>query len=125
MQQFDRFALVRDAAALHPDLHHAVVFASGGHHLPAFENVVAGGLFAVHILARLAGPDGRERMPVIRRGDRDRVDILVFVKLAQILVDFGLSAGRILNHLGPALGLRRIHVAEGCDVGHRQASGTL
>ena len=112
--------LVRDAAALHADLHHAVVFARGVHHLLAFENVVAGRLLAIHVFARLAGPDGGQRMPVIGRGDGDRVDVLVVVKLPQILIDFGLFASLVLDHLGAALGLRGIHIAECGDARARQ-----
>src|SRR5258708_21776740 len=37
-------------------------------------DVVAGRLFAVDVLARLARPDGRERVPVIGRRHRHRID---------------------------------------------------
>ena len=53
-------------------------------HLAAFEDVVGRGLLDVHVLARLAGPDRRQRVPVVGRGDDDRVDVLVVEQLAQV-----------------------------------------
>jgi hypothetical protein len=48
-QKLSGFAFVRKAAALHADLHDALILARGRHHLSTLENVVARGLLAVHI----------------------------------------------------------------------------
>ena len=87
-------------------------FARGRNHLRAFENVVAGGLLAVDVLARLAGPNGGQRMPVVGRGDGDRVDVLVFEHLPQILVDLRLGPLQVLDDFGGALGLRGVYVTK-------------
>ena len=71
-----------DLAAL---LHHAVVLARRRHNLPGFEDVVRARLLHVNVLARLAGPDGLQCMPVVGRGDGDGVDGLVVQELAHIL----------------------------------------
>ena len=75
-------ALVR--AALRAGLDDAVVFARRLDHLAAFPDVVRDRLLDVDVLARLAGPDDDQRMPVVRRGDGDGVDVLVFEQLADI-----------------------------------------
>ena len=54
-------------------------------------------LFDVDILARLAGPDGHQRVPVIRRGDRNGVDGFVFHDAARIGVDLGLGHSKTLH----------------------------
>ena len=41
-------------------------------------------LLAVHVLARLAGVDRDQRVPVVGRGDDDRVDVLVVEQLAVV-----------------------------------------
>ena len=43
---------------------------------PAFMDVVAARFFDVDVLARLAAPDRDQGVPVVGRGDRDRVDRL-------------------------------------------------
>ena len=48
------------------------------------EDVVRARLLDVHVLARLAGPDGLQRVPVVRGGDGDRVDVLVVEHLADV-----------------------------------------
>ena len=65
-------------------LHHAVVLLRGRHNLPGLEHIVRAGLLHVHVLARLAGPDGLQRVAVVGRGDGDRVDGLVLQQLAQV-----------------------------------------
>src|SRR5262245_2227282 len=59
-------------------LDYAVVFTRGGDELPAFPITMRAGLFDINVLARLAGPDAHQRVPVVRRGDRDGVNRLVF-----------------------------------------------
>src|SRR5581483_1951066 len=55
-------------------LNYALVFFGRANQLPAFPEIVAAGLLDIHVLACLARPDGHQRVPLIRRGDRDRID---------------------------------------------------
>ena len=55
----------------------ALILAGRLDHLPAFEDVVRCRLLDVHVLAGLAGPDRRQRVPVVGRGERNGVDRLV------------------------------------------------
>jgi len=113
-QQLHRLDFVLRGPALHPHLHHAIVFASGLHHLAAFPEFVAGGLLHVHVFARLAGPDSRERVPVITRGDRDGVDILVFEKLPDVLIGLlGFISGGLFGECDGPLDLRLVDIADG------------
>ena len=68
-----------------PVWHDPVVLAGGLDHPPAFADVVADRLLDVDVLARLAGPDRGQGVPVVRRGDRDGVDVLVVEDLAEVL----------------------------------------
>ena len=61
--------------AVHDD---ALVLLGGRHELPPFPDAVRHRFLDVHVLAGLAAPDRRERMPVVRRRDRDGVNLLVF-----------------------------------------------
>ena len=73
-------------AQLHAVLHDPLVLAGGLHQLPALEDVVRAGLLDVDILARLARPDGRKRVPVVRRGNADRIDFVIVERAAQVLM---------------------------------------
>jgi hypothetical protein len=66
-------------------LHHAVVLARGFHHLPAFFDRYADGLFHVHVLAGLARFHGHVGVPVVRRRDVHDIDGLVRQDLAKIV----------------------------------------
>ena len=80
--------------------------------LPRLEDVVRAGLLHVDVLARLAAPDGLQRVLVVGSGDRDGVDRLILQQLAEV------GEGRRLLlrggfHLGGALGEDGfVHVAE-------------
>src|SRR4051812_33716613 len=47
--------------------------------------IVANRLFNVDVLARLAGPDGDQRVPMVTGGDRDHVEGLIFKDFADVL----------------------------------------
>jgi hypothetical protein len=72
-------------AVLRAMLDHPLIFLGGFHTLAAFKDVVADRLFDVHILARLAGPDRHQRMPMVGRGDRDDIQRLVVERFAHVL----------------------------------------
>src|SRR5690606_22317232 len=67
------FEVERIAAALGVDLHDAVIFAGGGDHGRAFDDVDAERFFQVEIGAGFHGGDGGQRVPVIGGGDDDDV----------------------------------------------------
>src|SRR5690606_17182003 len=57
------------AADLRAVLDDPVVLAGGVDELAPLPHVVGAGLLDVDVLAGLAGPDGRQRVPVVRGGD--------------------------------------------------------
>lgn len=75
----------------------AVVFSGGIEGDAAFVDVVAARFFYVDVFTGLAGPDGDERMPVIRGGDGDGVDVFVFEDFADVGLGFGGGFGFVLN----------------------------
>src|SRR5262249_36468943 len=77
---------VRSAAALRPGLDDALVLARRLDHAPALDDVVRDRLLDVDVLAGLAGPDRRQRVPVVRRRDDERVNVLLFEDLADVLL---------------------------------------
>lgn len=107
---------VRRRTVLHAHLHDPVVLACGLHGLAAFPAIVALRFFDVHVLAGLAAPDGRQRMPVRRGRNQDGIHRLVVEHLTEILHALGdlpiLAGGKPLR---PRLEQAGIDVA---DVGH-------
>src|ERR1019366_5067085 len=84
-------------AAVGAVLHDTIVFFRGASHLTAFPPVMAHGLLNINILARLTTPYGHERVPMIRGGDRDRVDRLVIQELADVDEGRGLLKPHLLH----------------------------
>ena len=76
-------------AALGAVLDDPVVLAGGLDGDPALVDVVAARLLDVDVLAGLAGPDGHQRVPVVGRGDRDGVEVLVVEHAADVLLGGG------------------------------------
>src|SRR5262249_24040158 len=83
---------------------------------PALGDVVADRLLDVDVLAVLHGPDGREGVPVVRRGDGDDVDGLVVHDPAQVLLVLGSLALRLLYGVHGAGDDVLVHVADGDDL---------
>src|SRR5262249_48657509 len=65
-----RMSPIPRGTALRTVLDDPVVSSRGFDGHTTFMHVVAARFFDVHILSRLAGPDGNQRVPVIRRGNR-------------------------------------------------------
>ena len=105
-------AELRAAAPLRADLHDAVVPPGRLDHAPAFDEVVRDRLLDVDVLARLAGPDGRQGVPVVGRGDHQGVDIAILQDTAHVLLDARLP----LLVAGPTPALRH-HVVIRIDNG--------
>ena len=106
---FHRFLQPHRGTALRAALDDPLILAGGLDHLAALKNVMAGRLLHVNVLARLARPDGRQRVPVVRHGDGDRVHVLVLQQLADVRI--GLDA--VAELLGFGLQDVPVHVAEG------------
>ena len=79
------------AALLRAVLHDAAILGGGFGALTAFEHVVADGLFDVHVLARLAGPNRNQRVPVVARGDGHDVEVRVVERRANVRHAGGLA----------------------------------
>jgi len=127
------------AAALGAVLDDALVLRRGLDQLAALEDVMAARLLHVDVFAGLAGPNGDQRMPVVGRGDRHRVEFLVVQGLADVLDALGRVAATGLDRVGagreqPTVGIDQVgdldafhagklaHVAASAavDAGHAQ-----
>ena len=91
----------RRRAALRAHLRHALRALGGFHHLAALDDGQRERLLHVHVLAGIAGVDEHQRVPVVGRGDDDRVDVFVVQQLVVVVILFGIGA-RFLD--------REIHV---------------
>ena len=115
-----------------------IVLAGRLDHRPAFDDRHRERLLDIDILARLAGGDHLDRVPVVGRCDHDGVDILAIEDRPEVLDprDVALELG----HLGDALAqtgksriepivvaveIRLINVAEGDDLGIRVGQKAL
>ena len=78
----------------------AVVLPSGLDEPAAFEHGMAARFFNVHVLARLTGPNRQQRVPMVRRGNRNRVEALVVERLAEVLHAAGRCAAVPFDGLG-------------------------
>jgi len=94
-------------------LHDSLIPARGLDGDPALMNVVTAGLLDVDVLPRLSGPDRHERVPVIGRGDRDHIDVLVVKNPANVLHSGRCAAAVGLDLMdaivkGPGVGIDQI-----------------
>ena len=94
-------------------LHDAAILFSRGHQLSSLINAVRERFLDIDVLARLAGPDRRQRMPVIGRGDGDGIDLLVLQRLADVSVFLWCLALGSLDGFGAPLEHVGIDVAQG------------
>ena len=119
-------------SAVDADLDDPIVLPRRLDHRPALDDRHGQRLLDVDVLARVAGGDHLDRVPVVGRGDHDGVDVLAIEHRAEIL-----DAGDVpldLRHLGdafaqpgeprvePIIGpveIRLVHVAERDDLGIR------
>ena len=116
-------ASMRTAAPLRAGGDDAVVPPRGLDHLPALDDVVADRLLDVDVLARLAGEDRHERVPVIGRGNRHRIDVAVVEHAAEVGLGLGAAAVLLLDEGQRVLevALVDVHDVRDADVrDHRQ-----
>ena len=85
-------------------------------HRQSILRIVDHGLFDVEILAGLAGIDGDWRVPVVRRGDDHRVDVVVPKHLAVIRIFLRIAAGEF----GRSVPADIIDVAHGRNIDVRR-----
>ena len=116
LQVLDRRGGVRCAAALGADLHDPAVLPRGLDHLAALPDAVAGRLLDVDVLAGLAGPDRAQGVPVVGRGDHQRVDALVVEHAPEVLDGLGPLAAQRLDLGGPAGEQARVDVGQVGDL---------
>ncbi len=120
------FDEMRRAAALRADLDDALVFARGGEHSLAFDDIDADRLLHIDIRAGLDRGDHRQGVPVVGRGDQDDVEVLLLEHLAVI----GVGAGLLLRELARGDDIGRlsehllIDVAERDDLDRRDLDQT-
>src|SRR5439155_12941279 len=115
-------------AVLCSDLANAAQLARRLHDAAAFSDVVADRFLNVHVLARLHGPDRRQGVPVVWRGNEDGSDRFVVENHAQILD--GLGLGTLLfdqggSQFGGAVAIRIAHVRNLAVRQPRQFAGVL
>ena len=106
--------LQRIAALLRATLHDAIVLPRRFDQLAAFPDVVGHRLLHIHILPSLQRPNGCKHVPVVARGDDNRVDVLVLHHLAQVLRRLRLR----IHFLGPVQG-HRVRIAKVSDLHSR------
>ena len=58
--------------------------ARGLHEFTTFENIVGARLLDVDVFLRLHRPDGRQRVPMVRRRNAEHVDVFVVEHLANV-----------------------------------------
>ena len=75
----------------------ALVLERGGHHGAAFADGVGQRLLDEDVFAGLAGVDGGQRVPVVRRGHHHGVEIFALQQLAEIVELLGLVALRLFD----------------------------
>ena len=105
---------VGGAPLLGPHLDHPIVLAGGVDHDPTLVDGQCKWLLHIHVLARLAGHDGRDGMPVIGSGYDNRIQIGPIQEPTKILcLLLGLLFDRIEGFGLCLLHLRCIHIREG------------
>jgi hypothetical protein len=102
-------------AVLRVHLHDAAGCLRGGEDLRAFPQVVGDGLLVQHVLSRLHRPDALHGVQMVRRADRDRVDVLAREQVAVVDDEVGLLAARLGRRL-LAIEHRGVDVAERDDL---------
>jgi hypothetical protein len=88
---------------LRPVLDNTVIFARRFDHLSPFPDAVGAGFFYINIFARLAGPDGSQRVPVVGRGERNGIDGFVLQKFSDVGIAHRSFTFRLLKLVQPPI----------------------
>ena len=89
-------------APLRTDLDNASVPLSCRDHRPALFDGFRRRLFDIDVLARLAGHDRHQRVPMIRRGDEDSIDVPLLEHAPEVLVELRLAPDHRCRHVEPS-----------------------
>ena len=127
--QFLGVHVVLPTALLRAGLDHALALLDRGDQRRAFGQRVSDGLFAIHVFAGAHRVDGDRNVPVIRRRDHHRVDILPVEDLAMIgiirrargIPRFRAQAMRLVD-VAEADDLRALRVWRRCPADNRRAA---
>src|SRR4029077_17771050 len=92
-------------------LANSVVLLYRSHQLPPFKRVMRAGFLHIDIFPGLAAPDGHQRVPMIRRGNRDGIDILVLEQSANVHVRLRLWKAQLLDLPDTLARYALIHIA--------------
>jgi len=92
-------------------LKHAPAATNGIHHRAALADAVGERLLAVHVLAGGAAGRRDQRVPMIRHGDDERVDVLS-LQQAAIVAE---RRDALASGLGGLFHVRAVHIAHGRD----------
>ena len=116
LDDLDGLLEVQPRSLLRADLHDAVVLARRVDHRAAFLDVVRDRLLDVDVLARLAGHDHRDRVPVIDGRDDHRVEVVALDDAPEVGLHRRGAARLLLGHLLRAPAVHVPHVAHGDDL---------
>ena len=94
-------------------LYDAVVFICRLDHFLSLMDIMCGGLFNVHVLPGLAGPDGLQRMPVVGGRKGYPVDVLILVETAEILFNADFHPKFLLQLGRPLLSQGQVGISDG------------
>src|SRR6185503_8637115 len=101
MHRGDLVGAIHHAPLLGAVLDETAVFARRLNAAASLDECMAEGFLDVDIFARLAGPNGQERMPVVGRSNRDYIEVLVGEGLTNILETLGRIAAFFTDSLAP------------------------
>ena len=96
-----------------PHLGDALVLQRRGDHGAAFADGVRQRLLHEHVLARLAGLDGGQRVPVVRRGHHHGVEIFALQQLSEVVVRIGFVALRLFHRRHGGIEMLLVEIADG------------
>ena len=115
MEKCDGFSNICGRAVVESDLHAPAIFAPRLDHFAAFPDIVGCRFLDINVFARLAGPDGGERMPVIWGDYRDSVNLLVVENGAKVPVGRRLHSGLPPDKFQGGAEERLVGIADGTD----------
>src|SRR5881628_2450583 len=75
LELLNAFDASRPRTPLISHLHHAIIFARGAHHRFSLPRIMRARFLDINVFARVASHDRRGRMPMIRRGDENGVEV--------------------------------------------------
>ena len=112
-QEVHRVHVVRTDPPMQSDLHDFARRLCRLKHRPAFRDAMSRGLFDENVRTGLYRRDSLERMPMIRRGNKDQLGLLAIQHLPVVSVQLRLVSVQILDLFRRNLPHSRVHIAQG------------